>query len=73
MITRSSANQELSQRRADTVMSALVNQGVAADHLSTRAHGEQNPVADNATLTGRQMNRRVEIVFGPEVDSVGPK
>lgn len=69
----SGANQELSQRRAETVMSALVSQGVAADHLSTRAHGEQNPVADNATLAGRQMNRRVEIVFGPEMDAVGSK
>ena len=69
----SGANLELSQRRADTVMTALVNQGVAADHLSTRAHGEQNPAADNATLAGRKMNRRVEIVFATEVDAAGAK
>jgi outer membrane protein OmpA-like peptidoglycan-associated protein len=65
------ANVELSQRRAEAVMAALVNQGVAADHLSTRAHGERNPAADNATLAGRQMNRRVEIVFAPEADAAG--
>jgi outer membrane protein OmpA-like peptidoglycan-associated protein len=69
----SDANLELSRRRANTVMTALVNQGVAAEHLSTRAHGEQNPAADNATLAGRQMNRRVEIVFAPEADAAGAK
>jgi outer membrane protein OmpA-like peptidoglycan-associated protein len=69
----SGANLELSQRRANTVMTALVNQGVNAGHLSTRAHGEQNPAADNTTLAGRQMNRRVEIVFAPEADAAGAK
>ncbi|CAG1018778.1 putative lipoprotein YiaD [Burkholderiaceae bacterium] len=62
------ANQDLSQRRADAVMNELVGQGVAADHLSTRAHGEANPTADNGTPAGRQMNRRVEIVFTPLAD-----
>lgn len=59
------ANDDLSQRRANTVMKELVNLGVPADRLSTRAHGEQNPVSSNATAAGRQMNRRVEIVFLP--------
>lgn len=63
-----SANHDLSQRRADAVMNELVGQGVAADHLSTRAHGEANPTADNGTPAGRQMNRRVEIVFTPLAD-----
>ncbi|HEY0856915.1 MAG TPA: OmpA family protein [Albitalea sp.] len=62
------ANRDLSQRRADAVMNELVGQGVAADHLSTRAHGEDNPTADNSTPAGRQMNRRVEIVFTPLAD-----
>jgi outer membrane protein OmpA-like peptidoglycan-associated protein len=61
-----SANYLLSERRAGAVMSALVNLGVAADRLSTRAHGAEMPVADNGTSVGRQMNRRVEIVFAPQ-------
>lgn len=59
------ANYTLSERRASSVMTALTNLGVPADRLSTRAHGEESPVADNGTAVGRQMNRRVEIVFAP--------
>jgi outer membrane protein OmpA-like peptidoglycan-associated protein len=59
------ANYTLSERRASSVMTALTNLGVPADRLSTRAHGEEGPVADNGTAVGRQMNRRVEIVFAP--------
>lgn len=59
------ANYTLSERRASSVMTALTNLGVPADRLSTRAHGEDDPVANNATAVGRQMNRRVEIVFAP--------
>jgi outer membrane protein OmpA-like peptidoglycan-associated protein len=59
-------NQDLSGRRASAVMSALVNLGVPANHLSMRAHGENMPVASNDTASGRQMNRRVEIVFASQ-------
>ena len=55
-------NQQLSQRRADSVASFLVSQGVAADKIHTEGHGEGQPVADNATDEGRAQNRRVEIV-----------
>jgi outer membrane protein OmpA-like peptidoglycan-associated protein len=58
-----SSNYSLSQRRADAVRDALVNLGVANDRLSTRAHGADMPAADNDSASGRQMNRRVEIVF----------
>ncbi len=58
-----SANHTLSQQRATAVMNALVDRGVPANRLGTRAHGAENPVASNATAAGRQMNRRVEIVF----------
>jgi len=58
-----SANLRLSERRASSVMTALVNLGVPSDRLSTRGYGSQMPVADNGTSTGRQMNRRVEVVF----------
>lgn len=56
-------NYALSQRRADAVRAELINLGVQPDRLSTRAFGEDNPVATNDTETGRQMNRRMEIVF----------
>jgi outer membrane protein OmpA-like peptidoglycan-associated protein len=62
-----SANRLLSERRANAVMNALVNLGVPSDRLSTRAHGAQMPVADNGTAVGRQMNRRVEIVFAKQL------
>ena len=60
------ANMDLSQRRAAAVMSALVDLGVPADRLTTKAFGADQPVASNGTAAGRQLNRRVEIVFAPE-------
>ena len=63
-----SSNQELSGRRAGAVMAALVSLGVPADHLRMQAHGEDMPVASNDTAAGRQMNRRVEIIFAPQAD-----
>ena len=57
------ANYELSDRRASAVKSALVSGGVNADQLTTRGFGESNPAAGNDSAAGRQMNRRVEIVF----------
>lgn len=62
------ANMNLSQHRADAVKTALVDLGVAADHLRTGANGEDKPVATNATAAGRQMNRRVEVIFAPVRD-----
>lgn len=56
-------NQDLSDRRARAVMDALMQMGVAGTRLSTQAFGEDRPVADNNTAGGRQMNRRVEVVF----------
>ncbi len=57
------SNFTLSERRANAVMSALINQGVAANRLTMRGHGAEKPTADNGTPAGRQMNRRVEVVF----------
>ncbi len=59
------ANQDLATQRAGSVKSALLQMGVAADRLTTQAFGEERPVADNTTAAGRQMNRRVEVVFSP--------
>jgi hypothetical protein len=55
-------NQTLSDKRAEAVKNFLVSQGVAPDAVTTKGYGESNPVASNATASGRQMNRRVELV-----------
>lgn len=60
------SNYALSQRRANAVKAALVNLGVPANRLSTQAMGPDMPAADNSTASGRQMNRRVEIIFAPQ-------
>lgn len=56
------ANLALSRRRADAVRRALVDAGVAAARIEAEGRGAAQPVADNATATGRAKNRRVEIV-----------
>jgi outer membrane protein OmpA-like peptidoglycan-associated protein len=56
-------NLGLSQRRADAVKFYLVNQGVASGRLSASGKGKGSPVADNSSATGRQQNRRVEVII----------
>ena len=56
-------NQELSQRRADSVRGYLRGQGIDAARLSTAGMGESNPVASNDSASGRQQNRRVEVII----------
>ena len=65
--TGSSAhNQELSDRRAAAVRTALAGMGIGSDRVATRGYGEAYPVAANNTAQNRQMNRRVEIVLSDE-------
>lgn len=54
-------NEQLSQKRADSVKAYLTARGVDATRLSTRGYGESQPVADNGTAEGRAKNRRVEL------------
>ncbi len=60
------SNQGLSQRRAESVKSYLVQQGISAARLSAVGMGESQPVADNSTESGRQQNRRVVAVIENE-------
>jgi chemotaxis protein MotB len=61
-----SDNLVLSTRRASTVVSYLVAQGVNPDIISAKGFGETHPAATNATPQGRAANRRIEItVQGP--------
>lgn len=62
-------NLELSRERALSVRNALIQRGIASSRISTRGYGESMPVADNESATGRQANRRVEIIF-PEAATV---
>jgi chemotaxis protein MotB len=60
------SNQQLSEKRADAVMSYLISQGVKPDLVAAKGYGETNPVAPNTTAKGRAENRRVELTLTPE-------
>nr|WP_218580777.1 MULTISPECIES: OmpA family protein [unclassified Pseudomonas] len=55
-------NQQLSERRAQSVTKALVGVGMQPQNIQSRGLGSTQPVADNRTSAGRTENRRVSIV-----------
>ncbi len=55
------ANEKLSQSRAEAVMKYLVEKGTKADLLSAKGYGPSTPIADNTTPDGKAQNRRVEL------------
>ena len=57
------ANQILSEGRANSVRNDLIKRGVAAERITAEGKGEKEPVADNDTEEGRQLNRRVEFTI----------
>lgn len=59
-------NQRLSEQRAQAVLSALTERGIAPARLSAVGFGPSKPVVSNDTAAGRQQNRRVEIIL-PDV------
>lgn len=61
-------NNQLSVRRASSVQGYLTTQGVVAARTRTKGFGEVMPIANNASETGRQRNRRVEIYLKPIVE-----
>ncbi|HYW16935.1 MAG TPA: OmpA family protein [Allosphingosinicella sp.] len=58
-----SANQLLSERRAESVRAALLTMGAEENDFQVAGHGETMPSASNGTATGRQLNRRVEVTL----------
>jgi outer membrane protein OmpA-like peptidoglycan-associated protein len=63
-------NQTLSQHRADSVMFYLVQQGIRSGRLTASGMGETRPIADNLSESGRQQNRRVEVVIENPISEV---
>ena len=59
-------NQKLSENRAGSVRDYLVQQGVLTDSVSARGFGNTLPVASNDNSSGRQQNRRVELLVSGE-------
>jgi outer membrane protein OmpA-like peptidoglycan-associated protein len=60
-------NQELSQRRAQSVRDYLVSRHIAPDRVTAVGYGLTRPIADNGSAEGRANNRRVEIVVQPSL------
>ena len=60
-------NQQLSEERGGSVRDYLVEQGIAGASVSSKGFGKTQPVASNETASGRQQNRRVELVISGEI------
>ncbi len=60
-----SYNDQLSLRRANAVADVLAGVGIPRANIETRGMGKRQPVASNATSSGRAENRRVAIVVTP--------
>ena len=60
-------NMSLSDRRAQSVATYLRGTGVETARIETLGVGPHYPVADNASASGRQLNRRVELTLKPIV------
>jgi len=60
-------NMQLSQKRADGVRDYLDTNGISPNNITAVGLGKSNPVASNDTATGRQQNRRVELVVSGDI------
>jgi len=58
-----SYNLSLSERRAESVRNFLVSNGIPPERILSRGYGKDYPVASNDSSSGRQQNRRVEVVI----------
>jgi outer membrane protein OmpA-like peptidoglycan-associated protein len=58
-------NQDLSERRANSVANYLAERGVDPRRMSAMGYGLERPIASNASEIGRAQNRRVEIAISP--------
>jgi len=56
-------NQQLSEKRAQSVYEYIISKGISVNRLSAKGFGSSKPVASNETETGRQQNRRIEFTI----------
>jgi outer membrane protein OmpA-like peptidoglycan-associated protein len=68
-----SYNQSLSERRATSVQVALIKMGVDPARIVTQGYGKEYPVAENSSVSGRAMNRRVEVTISNDNQPVVPR
>lgn len=66
-------DQRLSERRANAARTALIDAGITRQRIDTRGYGEEYAVAGNASESGRQLNRRVEIVLSDDTGTIPPR
>jgi len=66
-------NQSLSERRAGSVRMALVKMGVDPARVVAQGYGKEYPVAENSSVSGRAMNRRVEVTISNDNQPVVPR
>ncbi len=59
-------NLGLGERRANAVREYLVGRGISADRIQIVSYGEERPIADNQTVTGRALNRRATTIVRME-------
>jgi len=63
-------NEKLSKERANSVLSYLVNAGVASNRMTSEGYAYDYPVADNSTAAGRAQNRRVEVYISANQEMI---
>lgn len=66
-------NQELSDRRANSVRNALTDMQITSDRVTTKGYGEEYPVASNNNASSRHLNRRVEIILSDSSGNIEPR
>jgi outer membrane protein OmpA-like peptidoglycan-associated protein len=66
-------NDQLSERRAESVRSALMQAGISGDRLAAKGYGEEYPAAGNNSSSGRQLNRRVEVILSDDNGKIMPR
>jgi outer membrane protein OmpA-like peptidoglycan-associated protein len=66
-------NDDLSERRANSVKAAIVSRGIDPSRINTQGYGKAYPVASNSDSGGRQLNRRVEVVIGNDNAPIVPR